>query len=557
MHTRIGWMHTLVWIGLLGVFLTMAEAGKAQVNGPRPEAWGQSSAPAESAPNAIGQELEQLKRTMQTLQDRIRELEKQQSTKPAPEPAKAAPERTEVIPAPVKPAAMPAETTPGYGNVLPGVRVGGYGSFRFEGSSLKDVGDTFTFRRFVLTLDAAIAERLRSAIEVEFEHFTKLELERTTMPLAGGLRVEQAVEGSNESELSLEQAWLEYELTPWLRFKGGAVLVPVGRFNLNHDDNRWDIPRRPLIDRGIPVLPVEAAWTEVGMGFTGEAPLGPGTLGYQVFVVNGVSLDTELETIARTRTTDRNAIELEAKLQPTRGTANIDVKKDKAFAGRVAYHLLPDYEFGLSGYYGRYTPEFLQSEPLWVIGADWKAAFGAFEIEGEYLFSHFSNVSGVARSLAQVAVTQQAEIPEAASPDLEVELELELARLASTKHGYWLDFRYRFFPDWLRPSFLGRSFQNPQLIATLRWEQAWLNGLLREASFENGAVTELERENRYIDRLTLGLAYRPVPLVVFQLAYEFTKTNSGKSLADVTNFLPARANEDTAHAVLVGVAFGF
>jgi hypothetical protein len=557
MYTRIGWMNMLTLAGLLGVSVAIAEAGNAQVNSPRPGAVAQSPAPAESAPNALGQELEQLKRTLQAIQDRIQVLEKQQPQKPAREPGKPAPEPAKAVPEPAKPAAVPAETTPEYGNILPGVRVGGYGSFRFEGSSLKDVGDTFTFRRFVLTLDAAIAERLRTAVEVEFEHFTKLELERNTAPSAGGLRVEQAIEGSNESELSLEQAWLEYELTPWLQFKGGAILVPVGRFNINHDDNRWDIPRRPLVDRGIPVLPVEAAWTEVGMGLTGEAPMGPGTLGYQVFVMNGASLDTELETIARTRTTDRNAIEVEAELQPTRGTANIDVKKDKAFAGRVAYHLLPDYEFGLSGYYGRYTPEFLQSEPLWVLGADWKAAFGAFEIEGEYLFSHFSNVSGVAHNLAQVAVNQQAEIPDAASPDLEVELELELARLASTKHGYWLDFRYRFFPDWLRPSFLGRSFQNPQLIATLRWEQAWLNGLLREASFENGAVTELERENRYVDRLTLGLAYRPVPLVVFQLAYEFTKTNSGKSLADVTNFLPARANEDTAHAVLVGVAFGF
>jgi hypothetical protein len=76
-------------------------------------------------------------------------------------------------------------------------------------------------------------------------------------------------------------------------------------------------------------------------------------------------------------------------------------------------------------------------------------------------------------------------------------------------------------------------------------------------TFANGAVTELERENRYIDRITVGLAYRPVPLVVFQLAYEYTWTNSGKSLADVTNFLPARADENAAHAVLVGVAFGF
>jgi hypothetical protein len=293
------------------------------------------------------------------------------------------------------------------------------------------------------------------------------------------------------------------------------------------------------------------------MGFVGDVPAGPGTLDYQFYVVNGATLDTELETIARTRTTDRNAIAVEAALRPTRGTANIDLKHDKAFAGRVAYQLVPDYELGLSGYYGRYTPEFLRSEPLWAFGADGKATFGAFEVEGQYLYSHFSNVSNVARSLAQTAVTQAVEIPDAASPDLELELELELAQLATTKHGYWLDLRYRFFPDWLRASVLGRTFENPQLIATMRWEQAWLNGLLRELTFANGAVTELERDNRYIDRITVGLAYRPVPLVVFQLAYEYTWTNSGKSLADVTNFLPARADENAAHAVLVGVAFGF
>ena len=544
MHTQMRCIHTLALVGLLGLPLAVAEAGNAQqVSSPPPKAVAQGSAIPGSSSDAMSQELEQLKRSMQSIQDRIQQLERQQLEKAAPGPE--------------TPATTPPEPAPSYGNILPGVRVGGYGSFRFESSNLKEVNDTFTFRRFVLTADAAIADRLHSAIELEFERFTSLELERETGAQAGGLRVEQAIEGTNQSEISLEQAWLEYEIESWLRFKGGAILVPVGRFNINHDDNRWDIPRRPLVDRGIPVLPIKAAWTEVGMGFVGDVPAGPGTLSYQLFAINGASLDTELETIAQTRTTDRNAIEVEAKLQPTRGTANIDVKKDKAFAGRVAYHLLPDYELGISGYYGRYTPEFLRSEPLWVIGADGKATFGAFEIEGEYLFSHFSHVSRVAQSLAQVAVTKAVEVPDAASPDLEVELELELAQLATTKHGYWTDFRYRFFPDWLRASFLGRRFQNPQLIATLRWEQAWLNGLLRDLTFENGVVTALERENREIHRLTLGLAYRPVPLVVFQLAYEFTQTNHGKSLADVTNFLPARANEDTAHAVLVGVAFGF
>jgi hypothetical protein len=70
-------------------------------------------------------------------------------------------------------------------------------------------------------------------------------------------------------------------------------------------------------------------------------------------------------------------------------------------------------------------------------------------------------------------------------------------------------------------------------------------------------LTALERQNRIVNRFTVGLAYRPVPLVVFQLAYERTWTNSGQSLAGVTNFLPAQAGEDLANSVLVGAAFGF
>ena len=56
------------------------------------------------------------------------------------------------------------------------------------------------------------------------------------------------------------------------------------------------------------------------------------------------------------------------------------------------------------------------------------------------------------------------------------------------------------------------------------------------------------------DRVTIGGSYRPVPLVVFQLAYEFTQVNKG-SLSDVTTYLDT--SYDKAHALLVGAAFGF
>src|SRR5437660_7431849 len=64
-------------------------------------------------------------------------------------------------------------------------------------------------------------------------------------------------------------------------------------------------------------------------------------------------------------------------------------------------------------------------------------------------------------------------------------------------------------------------------------------------------------EHEFVNRATLGFTYRPVPLVAFQLAYERTWTDNGKSLASVTNFIPARRSEDTQNSFLFGVAFGF
>ncbi|HYY25356.1 MAG TPA: hypothetical protein VE689_07695, partial [Candidatus Udaeobacter sp.] len=145
-----------------------------------------------------------------------------------------------------------------FGKLIEQTKVGAYGSVRYGTSNLDNLHNTFTFRRFVLTVDSPIAERLRANMELEFERFTELEIERRTFPTAGGLQAQQAIEGSNKSEISMEQAWLQYDIADWLKFRGGAVLVPLGRFNINHDDNRWDLPRRSLVDRGVPVLPSTA-----------------------------------------------------------------------------------------------------------------------------------------------------------------------------------------------------------------------------------------------------------------------------------------------------------
>jgi hypothetical protein len=396
---------------------------------------------------------------------------------------------------------------------------------------------------------------LRFYLELEFERFRKLELERSSAPEDGGLEVEQAIEGTNESEIALEQAWLQYDLTDWLSFRGGGVLVPLGRFNLHHDDNLWNLPRRSLVDRGVPVLPSTAAWDEVGVGFVGTVPVGErSALDYQLYVMNGVSLDAEVEQIVHTRDPDFNLLEAEVEFSPSTGTFSTDSKDAKALAGRLAYSPLVGHELAGSFYWGRYTPEFLEGEDAWSLGFDGLTHLGPIDLEWEYIFTRFANMKNVARSFARVVNEQEAAIEQ---ENLETEIEFELANLAQTKHGYWLEARYPFWPESLNNTFLGWTFTDPQLVPVVRWEQVWLPSLLREAAFENGQLTEFVTQSRFVNRVTAGLAYRPTPLVGFTLAYEYTWTNGGKSLADVTNFLPAGEKEDHAHALLAGMTFGF
>ena len=500
----------------------------------------------------LASRIERLERELQDMKAELqRQKEAQAQAKAQAE--ESAPQRPKP-PAPEQ-AARGGGVTPALRELTDRVKVGGYGSFRFENSSLEDLKNTFTLRRFVLTTDANIAPRLRAYFELEFERFRKLELEKGLQATRSGLGVQQAVEGTNDSEISLEQAWVQYDLYDWLRFRAGAILVPLGRFNIRHDDNLWNLPRRSLVDRGVPVLPSEAAWDELGVGFSGDIALTEELLGtYQLYVMNGVSLDSSIETVARSRVGDTTLNEREVELSPSTGTFNLDNKNAKALSGRFALSPSLGNEVAASFYWGRYTPDFLPSEDLYALSADGLCSLGPFELEGEYVFTHFSGVESVARKFASVALNTESSIE---NPAVEQEVDFELSHLASDRQGYWFELRRRFWPGWLSHSVLGRPFAHPQLVATIRGEQVWLGGLVRRAEFVNGALTDFNRENRWVDRATIGLAYRPVPLVVFQLAYEYTRTDHGKSLADVTNFLPARASESDAHGILAGIAFGF
>ncbi|MBL7685928.1 MAG: hypothetical protein JNK65_07850 [Deltaproteobacteria bacterium] len=438
------------------------------------------------------------------------------------------------------------------------VKFGGYGSMRFETGSADDIKETFTFRRFVLTTDAQISSKFRIGTELEFERFRKIELDRqTTAAPGGGIKVKQALEGTSKSEIAMEQAWFEMEFKPWLRFRGGGVLVPLGRFNINHDDNQWSLPRRSLADRGVPVLPTTSAWDELGFGFNGDVELGEKSkLNYQFYVVNGAVLEPEFEQSIQTRSGDTTKFETEAEFKVQTGTFSRDVKNAKTITGRLMYSPALGHEFGLSGYFGRYTPDYLPGKNLTAFAFDTLQTFGNFDIEAQYVFSHFGGVKDVFESFAKQALDKESIIEDdVAPPGVENEIVFKPAGMASTKHGYWVELRYHWRPKFMTEGWLGKHFSDPQLIPVLRWEQAFIRDRVVDAGFSAGVLTKFSTENRRVDRLTTGLAFRLNPLAVFQLAYEFTKTNPGGALADVVNYLPTTSNKN--HSVMFGAAFGF
>ena len=433
------------------------------------------------------------------------------------------------------------------------VAVGGYGSVRFETDSPSDLNSTFTLRRLVLTTDANIAPRLRAFVELEFERFRKLELEQTGVPSGSGLETELAIEGTNGSEIALEQAFLEFEAYEELRFVAGALLVPLGRFNLNHDDNRWDVPRRPLVDRGAPVLPVPVAWDELGVGATGTIDTDRfGQFKYWLQVMNGTVLDPQIETIVETREGDTLLTETEVKIGVNTGSFSWDTKNAKAVGGRALWSPVIGSEIAGSFYWGRYTPDYLPNESVYSIALDGATDIGPIQVQGEFAYTHFAGIRSVAEGLARRTFNSESAIENETN---EYEVSFELAGLATEKYGYWLYLRYPFFPEFMRDTVLGEPFENPQFALFAQPEQVWFGNLVNEVAYTNSELTEFASQDRFLTRFTTGISYRPTPLVVFSLAYEYTLTNSGKSLGSVTNYLATNANH--SNSFLAGVAFGF
>jgi hypothetical protein len=311
------------------------------------------------------------------------------------------------------------------------------------------------------------------------------------------------------------------------------------------------------VDRGGPVLPVKSAWRELGVGLVGNIPLGQGYLDYQIYGVGGAKLDFALEKVVSLRQ-GRNLLELEPELSFASGPFNGTDPTD-SLTWRVALSPKLGSEIALSGYHGRYTPGFLNVDSsVHSLALDGKLTLGRFETEGEFVYTDFGRMEAVLQDVAAQAVNAAAATSSAETATLESEVEAEFAGpFTNQRFGYWVDFKYRFWPRFLSQTFLGRGFENPQLIPIVRLERIWFNDFVNEFTFAGGRVTGLRKENMEQQRISLGLTYRPTVSVALTAAYERSQRIQGSTLIFPRVLGLGRVPDKSYDALVLGTSFGF
>ncbi len=134
--------------------------------------------------------------------------------------------------------------------------VGGYGQIDYNqplGGGTYQQGN-LDVHRLVLMFGYKFSPKTQFITEIEFEHV---------------------------KEVFVEQAFLQHEITPWLKLRAGLMLVPMGIINEFHEPSTFNGVERPNLDKYI----VPTTWREIGIGFTGVFP--SASLSYQLYVMNG------------------------------------------------------------------------------------------------------------------------------------------------------------------------------------------------------------------------------------------------------------------------------
>ncbi|MBX3305884.1 MAG: hypothetical protein KF751_07505 [Nitrospira sp.] len=364
---------------------------------------------------------------------------------------------------------------------FPKAIVGGYFDIQYRAhrnsvlESGRDGGTTngFDQQRFVPFIYADITEHLKFASELEIEH---------------GIRA------TNDVEISLEFAHVDYLVNEKVNLRGGIVLIPLGKFNLLHDSPLNDLTDRPIVSR----LIIPSTMSETGAGLYGTFyPGRTGKLDYEVYFTTG---PCGYNGDGEPRVTEIDGTK-GARQRKCGSADGLDINNGKAVSGRLAFSPMLGVEVAGSGYFGNQSAT--SYNPLSIFAIDWTIQKGPFELIGEAAWAH---ARGNSRAIPGATFNG------GFAPGTRLTGISTLNPLAAPPErlqGFYVQGNYHFMPSFLTKLSPKRFGEGSTFTAVIRYDRVNLN---LDNKGENGG--ELEQ-------ISFGLNYRPVEDAVIKMSYQY------------------------------------
>ena len=287
-----------------------------------------------------------------------------------------------------------------------------------------------------------------------------------------------------DGSIQIEFAQLDYLVDERINLRGGILLMPVGKFNLLHDSPLNDLVDRPMVSR----LIIPSTWFEAGAGIYGTFyPSALSKIDYELYAVNGMTQTAGAIT--------------DLGIRSARGSVSRDRDDSKAIVGRLAFSPMLGIEIAGSGYHGQYKPSTatIGSGNIDIFAVDWTLQRGPFELIGEAAWTRISNNNAT-------GVTGNGIGP-------------------SGMFGYYVQGNYHFMPELLKRLAPSHFSDSSTFTATVRWEQ--IDTDTDNRTMGGGNTLGNRRE---LDRLTVGLNFRPVEDMVFKINWQYNAQNGAVGL---------------------------
>jgi hypothetical protein len=360
-------------------------------------------------------------------------------------------------------------------------------------------GSAFYQRDFNLQQSKATLERVVLFVGHQFSQkisfFSEMELENAVV--VGG-------EEEEKGEISMEQAFLKFNLNPKQYIVAGLFTPRIGLLNENHLPVNFNGVERPIVEQ----LIIPATWRELGVGFYGSANHLP--LNYTIALVNGLNSED---------------------FEHGSGIREGRAEGSNAFANNLAVtaslqYWVNDFKFQVSGYMGG------------TVGLSKKSAdslglnSGAF---GTPLYLGEADLQYAKKGIAVKALATYI-----AYPDADKVNAAYANNMAKAMYGAYAEFGY----DWLY-----NRQKTAQFITFARCELLDLNSSIPGKAIYDGTLKQTH--------IIAGISYLPIPNVVIKADVRLLHTgpqNPELIVNPAPNALPYQQNNQFLN---IGIGYSF